>query len=133
MAGEDSSVPQHRGILPKIGLHAQVQELETLIAETLRTSRKEAETLRTARSHRQQSGSLRTAKIGEAVENMKKGIARHIVERKSTLVRFIDQQKDVNEKIRKHIDILRDDNASLQQTVIKLQRRLREVDLALGD
>ncbi|KAF4691044.1 hypothetical protein FOZ60_016276 [Perkinsus olseni] len=129
---EDSAAVKQPVSLPKLGLHAQVCELEALITETLRTSRKEAETLRTARSQRQPKA-LISAKRLEALKKLKEDVNDYIEGKKSAALRFFDQQAVDNEKLRNEINLLRDDNTSLQQSVVKLQRRLREVELDLGE
>ncbi|KAF4719717.1 hypothetical protein FOZ62_013877 [Perkinsus olseni] len=86
---EDSAAVKQPVSLPKLGLHAQVCELEVsvkslyaatrtetfqaLITETLRTSRKEAETLRTARSQRQPKALISAQRL-EALKKLKEDV-----------------------------------------------------------
>uniref|UniRef100_A0A0G4GMX8 Uncharacterized protein n=1 Tax=Chromera velia CCMP2878 TaxID=1169474 RepID=A0A0G4GMX8_9ALVE len=107
------------------GLKQRIRELEALIDNDLRNAQVELEALRKLRQFSPDN-------TKELIEKMKEEIIAHFEDSKSELKKFFIGQRQENLKLHEHIKTLRNENATLQQSILALQRRLQAIEEDIG-
>merc|ERR1719326_671865 len=107
------------------GLKQKVRELETTIEFEVRTNRNEAEALKSSRG--QQGDNSR-----KLVTQMKEEVTEYVEKSKTELKKFFVQQKNENARCQQEIQKLQGENTNLQQGLVSLQRRIKDLESDIG-
>lgn len=107
------------------GLKQKVRELETTIEFEVRSNRNEAEALKSSRG--QQGDNSR-----KLVAQMKDEVTEYVEKSKTELKKFFVQQKNENARCQQEIQKLKGENTNLQQGLVSLQRRIKDLEADVG-
>lgn len=107
------------------GLKQKVRELETTIDYELKTSRVEVEALKSSRTE----GADNSKKL---VSVMKDQVTEYMEKSKTELKKFFVQQKNENARCQQEIQKLKAENTNLQQGLVSLQRRIKDLESDVG-
>lgn len=107
------------------GLKQKVRELETTIEFEVKSSRNEADTLKSSRTQ----GGDNSKKL---VHQMKDEVTEYMEKSKVELKKFFVQQKNENARCQQEIQKLKAENTNLQQGLVALQRRIKDLESDVG-
>jgi len=107
------------------GLKQKVRELETTIEFEVRSNRNEAEALKSSRG---QQGD-KQPEAGSADEDE---VTEYVEKSKTELKKFFVQQKNENARCQQEIQKLKGENTNLQQGLVSLQRRIKDLEADVG-
>ncbi|CEM13678.1 unnamed protein product [Vitrella brassicaformis CCMP3155] len=108
------------------GLKQRIRELEALIENDLRKAQRELEGLRMVK------GMHGDTNVAEMLEKLKEEVLEHFDNSKGELKKFFVAQRNENLKLHEQLKTLRNENATLQQSILALQRRLQGIEEDIG-
>lgn len=107
------------------GLKQRIRELEALIDNDLKNAQLELEALKKSRQ-------ISPENTKELFDKAKNECIDHFENSKQELKKFFVNQRQENVKLHELIKMLRNENATLQQSILALQRRLQAIEEDIG-
>lgn len=111
------------------GLKQKLRDLERKIETEVKSARAELTVLKSDPAGDETGVNAATMAV---LEQMKKDITAEFEESKAELSQFFNVQKNENQRYSSQIRQLKDDVCGLQQSMVALQRRLRDVEEEVG-
>lgn len=108
------------------GLRQQVVELEQLVDFEKRTARGQVESMRSGCV--KQSETISTTILAK----LKEDLTEHFELGKSDLAKVFLTQRHENERFATQIKHIKEENLHLQQGIVRLQKRLKDVEMEIG-